>query len=147
MSVSEEIIKVLDDLGNRLGIAIDWTKDNVVPYVQDLTTRYAQMQITLNIIAACVYLIIGATAGVVIVNIIRQWAKRNLKSMFIKSDSKCYDLISDGAPNIQGIIALSALGIAFLVAAIGLPVCVDSIVKWICIPELQIITDLSMIGK
>lgn len=34
--MSNEIIKVLDDLSERLGIAIDWSSQNVMPYLQDL---------------------------------------------------------------------------------------------------------------
>lgn len=34
--MSEEIIKVLDALGEKFGIAIDWTGENVLPYVEEL---------------------------------------------------------------------------------------------------------------
>ena len=34
--MSEEIIKVLDDLAKRAGIAIDWTSENVLPYLIEL---------------------------------------------------------------------------------------------------------------
>lgn len=32
----DEIIKVLDDLSERLGIAVDWTSQNVLPYLQEI---------------------------------------------------------------------------------------------------------------
>ena len=32
--MSDEIIKVLDDLSDRVGITIDWTSQNVLPYLQ-----------------------------------------------------------------------------------------------------------------
>ena len=38
--MSEEIIKILDDLGSRFGIAIDWTSENILPYLQDLMERF-----------------------------------------------------------------------------------------------------------
>lgn len=38
--MNEEIIKVLDELGKRFGIAIDWTSQNVMPYLQDLMGRF-----------------------------------------------------------------------------------------------------------
>ena len=38
--MSEEIIKVLDYLGEQLGIAIDWTSENVWPQVMDILGRY-----------------------------------------------------------------------------------------------------------
>ena len=34
--MSEEIIKVLDYLGEQLGIVIDWSSENVWPQVMDI---------------------------------------------------------------------------------------------------------------
>lgn len=48
--MSEEIIKVLDNLGQKFGIAIDWTSQNVLPYLQDLMTRFISLQNTKAII-------------------------------------------------------------------------------------------------
>ena len=48
--MSEEIIKILDDLGNRFGIVIDWSSQNIVPYLQDLTSRFIALQNTKAII-------------------------------------------------------------------------------------------------
>ena len=38
--MSEEIIKVLDYLGAQIGIAIDWSSENVWPQVTDILGRY-----------------------------------------------------------------------------------------------------------
>lgn len=46
MPVSEQIIEVLDHLGQQLGIAIDWSSQNVLPYLQDLFFRYVSYEIT-----------------------------------------------------------------------------------------------------
>lgn len=53
--MSDEIIKILDDLGQRLGIAIDWSSDNVLPYLQDLVRRF----ITYEIATSIMWLTIG----------------------------------------------------------------------------------------
>lgn len=34
--MSEEIIKVIDELGKRFGIVIDWSNQNIIPYLQEL---------------------------------------------------------------------------------------------------------------
>lgn len=39
--MTSEIIKVLDDLSRRFGVAIDWTSSNMLPYLQTLTRKYA----------------------------------------------------------------------------------------------------------
>ena len=36
MEMSEQIIKVLDSVCEKFGIAIDWTNNNVLPYIQQL---------------------------------------------------------------------------------------------------------------
>lgn len=45
MSFSNELITVLDYLAQKLGIAIDWTSDNVMPYLKDLCDRFIEYEI------------------------------------------------------------------------------------------------------
>ena len=47
--MSDEIIKLLDDLGQRFGIAIDWSSQNVMPYLQDLVRRFTTYEIATSI--------------------------------------------------------------------------------------------------
>ena len=57
--MSNEIIKVLDYLGTQLGIAIDWSAENVMPQVMDILGRYRIYAIIGNILglmAICVVL-------------------------------------------------------------------------------------------
>lgn len=49
MNFSEEIIKVLDYLCSKFGIAIDWTSENVMPYLQDLASRYIKYEVSTSI--------------------------------------------------------------------------------------------------
>lgn len=37
--MSNEVIKVLNHICDKFGIAIDWSSTNVIPYLQDLMTR------------------------------------------------------------------------------------------------------------
>lgn len=45
MTFSKEIIEILDYIGSKFGIAIDWTSDNVMPYLQSLCEKYIQWEI------------------------------------------------------------------------------------------------------
>ena len=45
MSFSSQFIEVLDALCDKIGIAIDWTSQNVVPYVTDLAARIITYEI------------------------------------------------------------------------------------------------------
>ena len=50
MSVSSEIIEVLDYLGEKFGIAIDWTSNNVLPYLQALVDKFIKWEICTSIV-------------------------------------------------------------------------------------------------
>ena len=49
MTVSKEIIEVLDYLGNKFGIAIDWSSENVIPYIQELCEKFVNYKIAIDI--------------------------------------------------------------------------------------------------
>ena len=61
MSFSSQFIEVLDALCEKFGIAIDWTSQNVMPYVTDLAARIIAYEIWTSAawitIAAIVFLI------------------------------------------------------------------------------------------
>ena len=64
MTVSSEIIEVLDYLGEKFGIAIDWTSNNVLPYLQTLVDKFIQWEISTSIIwIAIAIFIIAMTIG------------------------------------------------------------------------------------
>lgn len=45
MNVSEQIILVLDDLCRRFGIVIDWTSQNIVPYLEELAEKFIAFEV------------------------------------------------------------------------------------------------------
>ena len=49
MTVSEQIIEVLNYLGQKFGIAIDWTSESVVPAMQNLMSKYIKWEIATSI--------------------------------------------------------------------------------------------------
>ena len=53
--MSEEIIKVLDALAEKFGLAIDWTSANVIPYLEQLCGKYVNYEIATSV----VWLILG----------------------------------------------------------------------------------------
>lgn len=72
--MSEEIIKVLDDLGNRFGTAIDWSNQNIVPYLQELMTRFISFKNAQAIIWIVISLIILGL-GIFVINKLIKWEK------------------------------------------------------------------------
>lgn len=53
--MSEEVIKSLDALAEKFGLAIDWTSANVLPYLQQLCDKY----VTYEIATSVVWILIG----------------------------------------------------------------------------------------
>lgn len=53
--MSDEIIKILDALTEKLGLAIDWSSSNVLPYFQQVCNKY----ITYEIITSIIWIVIG----------------------------------------------------------------------------------------
>lgn len=55
--MSEEIIKVLDSLCEKFGIAIDWTSQNVKPYLQELFVKYTNYEMATSIMWLVIFLL------------------------------------------------------------------------------------------
>lgn len=63
MTISTQIIAVLDDLCRRFGLAIDWTQENIMPYLQELAGKYINWEIATSkmwIYIAVALVVIGA---------------------------------------------------------------------------------------
>ena len=50
MQISKEIIEVLDYLGSKVGLTIDWTSENVLPYIQQLCDKFISWEIATSIV-------------------------------------------------------------------------------------------------
>lgn len=62
MQISDEVIKILEYLCSKIGITIDWTNNNVLPYVEQLCTKFIKWEIGTStgwIVIALVSVIIG----------------------------------------------------------------------------------------
>lgn len=60
MTVSDQIIAVLNDLCAKFGVAIDWSTENVVPYVTELCDRYIRYEIATSVAWALIVTIVPA---------------------------------------------------------------------------------------
>lgn len=77
--MSDEIIKLLDDLGRRFGIVIDWSSENVMPYLKDLMSRYVNYEVMTSVvwIVVALIVIIGCSIGISAIN---KYANKVLKN-------------------------------------------------------------------
>lgn len=124
--MSEEIIKVLDELGNGFGVAIDWSNQNIIPYLQELLKRF----ICYQNITACIWITISIaiiTGGVVMLKFLNKWRK-----------SENYDSGYDSDD-----VTLAFLGYIFSICMIALGIVliignILGIAKNICMPEMVV---------
>lgn len=47
--ISDEIIKVLDNLCEKIGFTIDWTNENIIPYLNQLLERYIKYEFMISL--------------------------------------------------------------------------------------------------
>ena len=69
MSLSNEIINVLEYLGRQIGISIDWTSENIMPYVEQLCEKFILWEINTSfawIVIMAVVTILGLIAAILI---------------------------------------------------------------------------------
>lgn len=86
MSISDQIIAVINDLCQKFGVAIDWTAENVLPYIEDLCARYIQFEIQTSIAWIVYMAAVTLLAGII-------WAISaivNANSYSDAADSICY---------------------------------------------------------
>lgn len=48
MEISDQIIAVIDNLCAKFGIAIDWTSENVIPYITELAGKFIKYEIAVS---------------------------------------------------------------------------------------------------
>lgn len=130
--MTDEIIKLLDELAKRFGIAIDWTSENVMPYLEDLFGRF----ITYNIVVD-VFWIFTAFAAIWF----EVWfIKKSFQMRKEDRDNIFFETTVFGRENtiIWGAVAVLsfiALGVALLSGLIALL----EIPKLVFIPEVYMI--------
>ena len=65
MDVSEQIIDVLDYLGEKFGVVINWNSDTLLPILQNLGYKYIRWEIATSIAwlaIGVIFLIVGFVA-------------------------------------------------------------------------------------
>lgn len=85
--MSEEIIKILDDLGKRFGIVIDWSSQNVMPYLQDLMNRFIQYKTATAIVMIIVSILILIIGIIVTITLIKWKKSEKFNEKYISDDN------------------------------------------------------------
>ena len=59
MTVSEQVIQVIDVLCARFGIVVDWTNENAIPYLTTLCGKLVSYEIGTSIAWMVIWLVIS----------------------------------------------------------------------------------------
>lgn len=126
MTVSEQIIQVLDNLGEKFGLAIDWSSENILPYANELMNKAISYKLWMNNVSLALVTIMAIISWVVFCKTIK------------KKNFSWYDM--NGLPWI-GIISLS-FGIVFsIVFIVVLLISIPTIIACLTFPE-KVIFDM-----
>ena len=135
--MSDEIIKVLEYLSEKVGLAIDWTSEkiasDIMPYLQEVYHRCVIWGIVQNLVGVFVGLVLIVSAIVIL--------RKLLKAYKGEKENKLFDC---GDPTLLGRIAIICV-ITFSVSGfIVFGVALTDTLDWAIFPEGQI---LEMISK
>ena len=153
MTFSEQFKEVFELICDKMGVAIDWTQENVVPYITELCERYVTFNIIEEVIGIVCWslIMIGCVVGAIAM--FKDFKK--LDKIKEKGVSRTLYWIKDTGYysgedwDLTGFGYASAIfGAALFIASIPfLVIGVSELLKWCFIPEVQIIEEISILLK
>ena len=129
--MDNKVIEVLDYLGEKFGIAVDWTSENVWPQVTEFMGRYATYEIVRAIVWIAICMMLIATA-VIFLKII--WKSYRNKGFWYYNDfGMCW------------VIAGCVFALVFCIP--GVFDNIFKIVEWTIVPEMKFVEVISGLLK
>lgn len=132
--MSDELTKVFDKIAEKFGIVVDWTKKDVLPYIQDLMQRYRNLAIAQNIITIIFCVLIVNSC----IFLLKHIYKANKKSIFREYDNDV---------SILGLIAIICCVTAISICIPMIGVTINEVLNWIFVPELQFAEKVAELSK
>lgn len=140
MTFNEQFKDIFNMLCEKIGVAIDWTQDNIVPYVMELCKRF----VVLNIIENAL-LIIGGIVIIVVIGF--------LFNAIFKDYKKCHDTSKDTFwweislervwTKIGTLFVLAIGGILLILGLFTVSCSILELLKWAIVPEVQLIKEIT----
>lgn len=136
--MSEEVIKILDDLSQRFGIAIDWSSQNILPYLQDLMTRLIQYK---NI-QAIIWIVVSVIMFI-LVGIILRVALKYIDKYYDRDE---YSSVYDEDRALAKVFAWFIAGIFIFAFMLVITLNIRGLIQNIYLPEATIIEYIKSLG-
>lgn len=132
--MSQEIINVLEYLSNQLGIAIDWTSENVWPQVIEILGRYR----LLKLVGLGGWLIAEVIMVVVVFFVLKSMAKDYMKIKKTKEDNFWWHKNYYGNELSGFGWTLFIVSVIFgATSVISFPLDIGKMLEWLIIPEIK----------
>lgn len=126
--MENKVIEVLDYMGEKLGIAIDWTSENVMPQVMAFLGRYQVYSIVSDSVWVLISIIIVFVSARMIKKIVKQL--NGGEGFWWENDD-------------FGLFVIIVCAVAFIICAIVALCNVFEIIKWSFVPEMKFFETLS----
>ena len=142
MTFSEQFKELFELICEKIGVVIDWSQENVVPYVIDFFKRYVAYNIVEEILLILFSIVLIVGVVIVFKIIIKDRARCESK----KKDTAFWDYYHYDKDVEAGLGASLSFvfGSIILVGAIVMFCCgVSELLKWCFVPEFQIVEKIS----
>ena len=134
--MSTEIINVLDYICGKIGIAIDWSAENVWPQVMDVLGRYRTMMMIGNFM----WIVFGFSVMALFIALWRKSIKAQQTAINEKKNNMwweyypCSDNASMNVASIVLLVLTFVLGVLFIIKIIE---SCNILLEWTFVPEIK----------
>lgn len=119
-----EIEKAIDKIAEKFGIVINWSQDNIYPYIRDILQRYRTVSIVQDAVTIVLF---------VLSVILTTLALKHIFKQIISADDD--DFISA--------IIIAVCIVWLLISVLVTIVNIYDITGWIFVPEMQFVKELA----
>lgn len=132
MTVSEQIINVINTLCEKFGIAVNWTNENIIPYLEILCGKLVKYEICTSVVWIVIMVLLSA-GSIIIAKKLYPTFKKGLE------EQGTYDCDW----TIGTVFAITGLVLINLTAVIVIGTQIMDIVKCTTFPEMYIFEHVS----
>lgn len=132
--MNEELINTLTELAKKFGVAIDWTSQNALPYVQELASRIVKFEVATSILWMIV--IVGA-----VFVISYHWWMPFIKYLARKEKEDIYDMYG-----FYKALAMVGMIITMIIGGLIISQQAYDLIQCAILPETVVLRYLGLIG-
>lgn len=125
MTVSEQIIQVIDSLCEKFGIAVNWASENVVPYVEVLCKKLITYEICTSV--GWILFLLALSIGAMVAT-----------KKFYPAYKEGLDDYDNGGWIFATAFSIFGLIVVYVISIIAIPLEIGDIIKCLTFPEMYI---------